>query len=114
MSATFHTSLLFSVGGNEEHEHDLRLTYSVVPGSPATGPSYASGGEPGYGPEVDLLTAHVKVGDDWIALPEWMFGVLYSDEELQNALLEDEEEADLAARERADEMRRDDMRDPFA
>lgn len=32
----------------------LEVDYDFEPGYPATGPSYASGGEPGYGPSVSV------------------------------------------------------------
>ena len=36
-------------------EVEISFSGTVIPGAPPTGPSYASGGEPGYGPEVDDL-----------------------------------------------------------
>ena len=41
---------------------DVRLTvnYNYVPGYPATGPTYSCGGEPGCGPEVEILTISVQ------------------------------------------------------
>lgn len=32
----------------------LYVDYTYVPGYPATGPTYSSGGEPGQGPEIDI------------------------------------------------------------
>jgi len=56
-------------------EGDIEVTYTITPGRPATGPSYASGGEPAEPPEVELI--EVKVDgvvhaetpwDDWLAV----------------------------------------------
>lgn len=39
------------------------MRYRYTPGYPATGPSYDSGGEPGAGAEVELVSAELVDGD---------------------------------------------------
>ncbi len=51
--ADFHASIEISIGTQDVV---LAVTFAYVPGTPARGPSYASGGEPADPPEVDLLT----------------------------------------------------------
>lgn len=40
-------------------EREINIVFSYTPGAPATGPTYASGGEPGYGPEIEILKVSV-------------------------------------------------------
>lgn len=41
----------------------INIRYSFLPGYPATGPTYASGGEPACGPEIELVSASLAVAD---------------------------------------------------
>lgn len=52
MSHTLHTTIPLGEG-----EIDVAITFDYVPGAPATGPTYDSGGEPGYGPEISFVSA---------------------------------------------------------
>lgn len=51
--APFSTSMAFAIN---DQRVTLALTFWFVPGSPARGPSYSSGGEPADPPEVDIAT----------------------------------------------------------
>lgn len=39
-------------------ETEALVTFTYRPGAPATGPTYASGGDPGYAPEVEFVDAY--------------------------------------------------------
>ena len=41
----------------------IEIEFTYLPGYPAMGPSYASGGEPGAGPELELVSAKLLDGD---------------------------------------------------
>jgi hypothetical protein len=47
---------------DDEAETEVAVHFDYVPGAPPTGPSYASGGEPGYGPEVEFVAAFTVAG----------------------------------------------------
>lgn len=91
---------------------EVEIAFNFTKGRAATGPSYASGGEPGYPPEVELIA--VKPVDSALVLPpvlqqdlnEWADNWLIDDEGYSRALdrVADDEEA---AREYAAELRRD-------
>lgn len=49
---------------------EISIRYSFVPGYPATGPTYASGGEPGCGPEIELISATLVSADGLNPTPE--------------------------------------------
>jgi hypothetical protein len=42
-----------------EEEQEFTVTYTISKGYPASGPSYASGGEPAEPPQVELLTVEM-------------------------------------------------------
>jgi len=42
-----------------DNDYDLVITYTYNPGSPPTGASYSSGGDPEEYPEIDVLTITV-------------------------------------------------------
>jgi hypothetical protein len=46
-------------------ETDITVECSITPGEPARGPSYHSAGEPGCGPEIEILSALDDDGHDW-------------------------------------------------
>ena len=102
-------------------EAEYVITYNYTPGCPETGPSYASGGEPATGPEVEFVSITPDAGDhgafsdmaqagleDWAK--DWLAGDGY-DQAIENALddlqREEEEAADAAADARADALRED-------
>jgi hypothetical protein len=41
---------------------EYTITFSYLPGAAPTGPTYDSGGEPGYGPEIEYIS-HEPVSD---------------------------------------------------
>ena len=59
--AQFSTSMSFMIG---DQRVTLALTFDFVPGRPAIGPSYSSGGEPADPPEVDIRTI------EWSRIPD--------------------------------------------
>jgi hypothetical protein len=68
----------FRVPGLEDLESAdplIEVEYTYLPGYPATGPTYYSGGEPGQGPELDLISAKLLAGDgldpDQKQVEEW-------------------------------------------
>ena len=96
----------------------LTVEYNYVPGYPATGPTYSCGGEPGCGPEVDILRITVQklkvehfqpyaFGHDPIRLarpkytPEGphieidgeLFDLIASSEDLIDAIVQNEEDS---------------------
>lgn len=64
----------------------VAIVYTYIKGAAATGPTYASGGDPGYGPEVEFVS--VRSSDRNLILPanlqnrldEWAVEYLASDE----------------------------------
>jgi hypothetical protein len=46
-------------------EIDITVDLSVTPGEPMRGPSFNSPGEPGCGPEIEILSALDDEGKDW-------------------------------------------------
>ena len=49
---------------SDEAETPISVEYTYIPGYPPTGPSYESGGEPGTGPEVEIVRAWRLDGAD--------------------------------------------------
>lgn len=47
--------------GDWDVEHTITFTY--LPGAGPTGPTYASGGEPGHGPEIEFVSIDPDAGD---------------------------------------------------
>lgn len=75
---------------------DYTITYTFTPGCPETGPSYASGGEPATGPEIEFASITPGAGDhgafsdmaqagleDWAK--DWLAGDGY-DQAVEHAL----------------------------
>jgi hypothetical protein len=91
---------------------EVEVTFNFIKGANPTGPSYASGGEPGYPPEIELIS--VKPVDPALILPpdlqkdldDWTDSWLTDNEGYGMACdrVGDDEDA---ARERAAELRAD-------
>lgn len=64
MTATRHAIAATRSGHTNgmDWEVEYTITFSYLPGQPATGPTYDSGGEPGYGPEIEYIS-HEPVSD---------------------------------------------------
>jgi len=65
---TAEIEVTFHLSGAPEDEREtaypkVDIQYSYLPGSPATGPSYASGGEPADPAEVEFISASLIHGD---------------------------------------------------
>lgn len=85
--------LTLSCGG--EALVELTVEYEFTPGTPARGPSYASGGEPAEGPEVEIVSARAtnpKDAGQGFALPNWLLDQLQADDYLYEELVRNAEE----------------------
>ncbi|CAB4165118.1 hypothetical protein UFOVP833_28 [uncultured Caudovirales phage] len=90
---------------------EVEITYTFTPGAPEQGPSYSSGGQPADPDEVELIRVETEVNllpDLQKMLIDWAIEHLASDDGFAVAVDQAEEDED-AARERAAEMR-DEMR----
>jgi len=99
---------------NSDDGIEVEITFTYLPGHPATGPSYASGGDPATPDEVEfvsvrpmgdamLLTLSTRLQKD---LAEWADLYLADDEGFDAAVVQAMNDED-AARERAAELRRE-------
>jgi hypothetical protein len=72
--------------------------FYFTPGAPPEGPSYASGGEPGYGPEVDITKATMELTyngkTEQVEAPSWLLGIFQDDEDLIGELIESVEDGE--------------------
>ena len=64
-------------------ERQVSITFTYVRGTPEQGPSYASGGEPATGPEIEIVRATIetdgrRVKDGWEPCPQWFIDILQS------------------------------------
>lgn len=88
---------------------ELRIHYLFTPGCPETGPSYASGGEPASGPEIELDYVEEEVSGKWQRVPVdgdlWLWAETYL-EKHPDDVIEDVAECDAADREYFAELRR--------
>ena len=94
------------------------IVYTVTPGSPETGPSYASGGEPAVDPEVEIYLAEV-VTETWRfgkklterkPVTGWLLDLIANDPDINADLLSEAGEEDLSRADDAAEMRWEDRR----
>jgi hypothetical protein len=110
MSYSYLTTLLVSVAGGTERELTLRLRYTVTPGSE----DYWDGQmwQQGWAAEVELSEALVELPKprEWVAVPEWIFSILYGDTDLQAELLSNAADSDEYHRDQAADMRREELR----
>ena len=58
--------------GNEEDGLEVRIEFSYTPGAGPTGPSYSSGGEPGYGAEIEFVGAKCVHHELPASLQPWL------------------------------------------
>lgn len=105
MTHTYRTGLSIGVCDPGDHSLPIRLTFNVYSGCAETLVSPAESAEP------ELLTAEVQVDGDWIAVPEWLLGLLYSDAGLRGELLESAAIDDDYEREQAADWRREQLRE---
>lgn len=56
-----------------EIECEIEIAFTYVPGTPETGPSYASGGEPAVGPEIEVVSVRVNQPNKgvWVETGAW-------------------------------------------
>ena len=90
---------------------EVEITYTFSPGAPEQGPSYSSGGQPADPDEVEFVSVETWLTSAFLPVPsirkmldEWAIEYLASDDGFA-AAVEQAEEDDDAARERAAEMR---------
>ena len=90
---------------------EVEIVYTFTPGAPEQGPSYSSGGQPGDPDEVEFVSVETWLTSAFLPVPsirkmldEWAIEYLASDDGFA-AAVEQAEEDDDAARERAAEMR---------
>lgn len=80
-----------------KHEREVLIEYDVTPGQAATGPTYDSGGDPGYPPEVTVRKVTVQrlqpmpFGQpdvmSWVPAPDWLVEIITSSDEINNDLI---------------------------
>lgn len=116
MARTTHRMRASCPFANSDDGIEVEIAFSFLPGAKATGPSYASGGDPGYGPEVELVS--VRVVDPTVTLSapllvnlkDWAEQYLTDNDGYYEAC-ETAEEARDGERERAAEMRDEQRRE---
>lgn len=86
--------ILISFGGNEI-EIEAAVKFGFTPGAPPTGPTYSSGGEPGYGPEVEIEEVELTVSDSSVVggilklpAPGWMCDLMHNSDDVRMQLLD--------------------------
>lgn len=85
---TVSTAVLIEAGRGEQHEIEAEATVNFTPGCGDWWSRATGAWMPGDPSEIELLSLRLKVGNDWIAAPEWLFGLLYSDTEFLGDLIE--------------------------
>lgn len=66
---------------NDEREIEVEVHYTITPGWPATGPSYASGGEPAEPAEIIITHGHIVSEPDSPVAPTWLLDIIENSEE---------------------------------
>lgn len=92
MTRRFTHALEITIGERAILEFEFEFT--VSPYVPEQGPSYASGGQPAEGGEVEVLSAVLTIETNWMGLeaitktpaPDWLFQILSSDEDIIDKL----------------------------
>lgn len=79
-------------------EVEIDCTYTFTSGVPEQGPSYASGGQPAEGPEIEILDMFVK-GD---RVPDWFYKAVINGEKALDYIAENHEPEEPPERERGD------------
>jgi hypothetical protein len=105
---TYRTTLYMTTIGSDEHKLELEFRYSVTPGSD----DYWDGQQwqPGWAAEADIRSARIKVAPtEWVAMPEWMFGLFYADSNFQEELLVHAADQDEYARDQAADAKREEQ-----
>lgn len=66
MTTTRHTISATRSGSHPamgDWDAEYTITFTYLPGAGPTGPTYASGGEPGWGPEIEFVAIEPDAGD---------------------------------------------------
>lgn len=79
--------------GDDETELQADVIYTFTPGAPATGPSYASGGDPAVDPEIDIQSATITFGEPGdqvrnLECPFWLLGIMRRSQTVNEQLLQ--------------------------
>lgn len=118
MTRKYDHTVYLTIGSNEIA---CEIVYTVTPGEPERGPSYACGGTPASPPEVDIYLAEAVI-EEWRfgkklvqrkPITGWLLDLISNDSDINADLLseageDDESRAAEAAASRADDLR--DMR----
>jgi hypothetical protein len=67
---TLERSLVDACGWEGEYEVELVVTYSVTPGQPERGPSYACGGTPAEPAEVEIISVKLDGEEELLTADE--------------------------------------------
>ena len=115
---TARTWLTFYADPSDNYQRPVEIAFTYLPGTPEQGPSYASGGQPAEGAEVDIEAVYflgndeIDVGNEsqYGPLPEWMVEKLSDDSLIYDWLCREAEEdhaayADERAERQMDERR---------
>lgn len=92
-----------------EQEVECIVHFTYVRGTPERGPSYASGGEPAEGPEIEVARVEVEHKDKWVDAGDWFADLIQAaivSGEIDSDQF-DEVVNDTIAEERADARRED-------
>ena len=71
MSAQTFSFTAYLYRGRNEREVPVEVTYSVTPGAPERGPTYACGGQPAEDGEVEVTDAKLADGEADLTEDEW-------------------------------------------
>lgn len=85
------TTLSIDIAGTEI---EVEIEFTVSPYIPEQGPSYASGGQPAEGGEVEILSATLSIEGKWCGLdtvthtsaPDWLVNILASNDAIIDRL----------------------------
>jgi hypothetical protein len=103
---------------SDNFQRPIEIVFTYLPGAPAQGPSYASGGQPAEPAEISIEAIYF-IGDDEIdvgsesqyaPLPGWMVEKLSSDSLVFDWLCREAEEDRIAVADDRAEMKADEAR----
>jgi len=73
--------------GEEEIELIALIEYTVTPGSPERGPSYASGGEPAEAAEIEIWEVEIELPNKYREkAPLWLLNYIARNEDVRQRL----------------------------
>lgn len=73
----------------------VECDYTYLAGEPATGPTYACAGTPGWGPEVEITAARWMLDHEhWSGCPSWVNDALADDDRVLDLLIKNAEDGE--------------------